>query len=149
MGLHKPFDKIWWCDYDSVPLALVDTGSLIGVNRRLIPREYFDWDGAPTPRPVIWLPHDENKPVSQDYLLTLICVADAMFTEYTPITFWCRAGQHRSPAAAIVAQAAIHKQPLEECVAAVTKIWTDFGTKHRHGVFAASLFAEFEKLRAK
>ena len=148
MSLHKPFEQVWWCDFNSISHAMFDCNCLIGVadntpgvdTRANSDRSRF------VPRFI--LPHDENKPVAQDHLDMVLRIAEhAQRLRWMPLVTFCWAGQHRSPALCAVLQSHLFDWPLEESIAGVSRLWPDFQTKHRHGVYASSLLALYEKIR--
>lgn len=142
--VNKPFRSVWWCEFASLPAALAESGCVVGVAdntpdldcRNLSPGRF-------TPR--VLLPHDENKVVDRAYMMALLHMADAFCNSgWLPMTVFCLAGQHRSPAACAVIQSYLFGAPIESSIASVTQLWPDF-VRHRHGVYASSLIRLFNE----
>lgn len=146
MSLNKPFPHVWWCNFSSVTTeAIHQSACLISVadnvpdiHRKLLPNARF--------KPWFLLPHDENKEISDEHLIALLGVARiAGNNGWLPLTVYCWAGQHRSPAACAVINACLFGGSVESCIVAVTKLWPDF-VRHRNGVYASSLIRRFKEL---
>jgi hypothetical protein len=110
----------------------------------------LDWEHLNPGRfiPRIILPHDENKPISDEYLEALLGAARLLATAgWTPITVFCWAGQHRSPAVCAAVQAYLSDEGIEGAIERVSELWPSFQSHHRNGTYAASLIEKF-KLRS-
>jgi hypothetical protein len=148
MSLKQPFQQVWWSDFNSIPQALrAGTRSVIGIADNV---GGLDWERLEPGRyvPRIILPHDENKPLEDGYFDALLASARMLFeANWCPITVFCWAGQHRSPAVCAAVQAYLFDEGIEGCIERVSELWPDFQSHHRNGTYAASLITKF-KLRS-
>lgn len=147
MSLKKPFSQVWWCEFNALPEALrAGTRSVLGIADNV---DGLDWQSMDPGRFIhrIILPHDENKPISDDYLDVLLgCASMFAAAGWLPLTVFCWAGQHRSPAVCATIQAHFSDEGIEGCIERVSELWPHFQTHHRYGIYASSLIEKYKAL---